>query len=341
MKAPPALAILFVTTFALTISASEPTRSDALTDGLKGMVRSASVRVEKAQPDWSPDDLSQDPPILVEYLECRECEYDKDGNRIKEGQVVDGVFRGSFRHFRKDGNGRVIEIVMEDDRGRTYRREEFGPFGITEEEDYDVETGEVSFHSFWFYDRNGHPSGFRGYSQKEVLSSSSTTISDASGNLKEQWDYDHDGALSMHTIETNDPKTDVWNFKVFNGDGSLKVSVTTKGTDVIQYWQRPGEKYPYGARFAPDPVGKVSHYYRCHEDGTCDHVISYFPDGTRHNVSREEWHDGTGMLVASYDYEYELDAQGNWTKRIVRIWTPRLGSPRLYETDYRTLRYWE
>jgi len=57
-------------------------------------------------------------------------------------------------------------------------------------------------------------------------------------------------------------------------------------------------------------------------------------------VSRTEFHEASGELKSSADYENELDRFGNWTKRTVWVWSPEMGKCKLYETDFRTLTYW-
>ena len=87
-------------------------------------------------------------------------------------------------------------------------------------------------------------------------------------------------------------------------------------------------------------MGKTVVNHSCNPDGTCDEIVSYFPDETTNQVSRVEWHDPAGGLRLAFDYEYQLDAFGNWTKRTVRVWGPEPGERKVCETDYRTIVYW-
>lgn len=80
---------------------------------------------------------------------------------------------------------------------------------------------------------------------------------------------------------------------------------------MISYWQEPSDQQVFGSNFFMDPAGKTQESYSCHSDGSCDHIISYFPNEARHHVSRIEWHDAAGHLKLSADYEYELDQFGN------------------------------
>jgi len=252
---------------------------------------------------------------------------------------MDGEFRGEVVRLLRDSTGKVIEKIAENYKGDTNRREVFGTYGITEQDEF--ENGKQISQSFWFYDGNGHLTGFRRYDKDGIISSSSSSMIDASGNFKEQWDFGPNDSFSLHFVETNDPKTDTFTFTNFNENGSIKVAFTTVGTKVVSYRQEPSEQQVFGSNFFMDPVGKTQESYSCHSDGCCDHIISYFLDEARHHVSRIEWHDPAGVLKLSSDYEYELDQFGNWTKRTVWVWSPELGERKLYETDYRTLKYWD
>jgi hypothetical protein len=46
------------------------------------------------------------------------------------------------------------------------------------------------------------------------------------------------------------------------------------------------------------------------------------------------------QAVMEADYEYELDAYGNWTKRTIWVQTRESGERQLLEKDARTLTYY-
>jgi hypothetical protein len=166
-------------------------------------------------------------------------------------------------------------------------------------------------------------------------------VTDASGNFKEEWAYGRNDSFHYHFVETTDPQKDIWTFTTFNENGSLRLTLATQGTKVTNFWREPGEEYALGTTFFMDPVGKNHESYHCHVGGGCDHIVSYFSDEQRHNANRTEWHDSEGVLQLALDYEYEVDGFGNWTKRTVWLWSPDLGERELFETDYRTLKYWD
>jgi hypothetical protein len=316
------------------LQASGPRNTDAQCDGLIGPVQSISTKVERTQLDWR----QPDGPAVVLGVGCQECEYDVEGNRIKSGQILNGEFRGDFTRILRNETGQVTEKIEENYKGELVRREVMGAYGITEEDFY--EKGKQTSRTTLSYDGNGHVAESYHFDQNGAEIESSFSISDASGNFKEQWDYGRNGAFLLHFLQTYDPKRDITDFTNFNEDGTVKLAFRTEGTKVLSFWQQPGENGGFGSTFFMDPVGKTQESYSCHQDGTCDHIFSYFVDEARHLLSRVEWHDAAGLLKLSADYEYETDLFGNWTKRTVWVWRPELGERKLYETDYRTLKYW-
>jgi hypothetical protein len=308
------------------ILASGPTPTDAWTFGFVGPIRSVSATELKENLDWP----VPNGPISAPSVGCWECEFDRDGNIVKFGQTLDGEFRGELTRLQRDADGHVTGKVFENAQGEMQHREVYGPYGITEQEGY--ENGKPVSRSFWFYDANGHLSGFSGYNRDESLASSSSSLSSADGNYKEEWGYGPNKSFSGHYVQTKDPKTHTWTFTSFNEDGTLKVTFTTVGTKVISYWQVPSDQTVYGSSFFMDRAGKTQESYSCHADGACDHLISYFPDESSRQVSRLEWHDGEGALKVAVDFEYALDTAGNWTKRTVWVWSSELGERKLHAT---------
>jgi hypothetical protein len=335
MKTGPASAALAILLLAPSVNAAEPKNTDARSDGLFGPIRGVSTSQETQQLDWK----QKDAKAWVLEISCWECEYDREGNRIKSGQILDGEFRGPVTRIVRDETGRVIERIEENYKGEVVRRDVLGPHGITEQVSY--ENGIPNSDATWSYDASGHVTQFFRYDQVGAVIESSFSTVDPGGNNKEQWDYGHNQAFLLHFVQTYDPKTALWTFTNFNEDGSVKVAITTEGSKLLSYWrQQTGEDHVFGSNFVMDPEGKAQDSYSCNLDGTCDRITAYFSDEKRHLVSRMEWHDPSGTLRLSFDYDYQLDQFGNWTKRTVWVWNPELGERKLCETDYRTLTYW-
>jgi hypothetical protein len=334
-RSDPERAALAILILALSLDASEQKRSDVRDDGLLGPVRSVSTRQETQQVDWN----RQDARIDVLGITCSECEYDREGNRLRNGQTVEGEFRGLMLRIVRDESGKVIERIEENYNGEIVSRVVLGPRGVTERVDY--QNGRPHWRATRSYDANGHETEFHHYDEHGELFESSAESSDASGNNKEQWDYGRNGSFSLHFVDTYDPETDLWRFTSFNEDGSAKVTIATQKSKLLSYWQQQtAEEKVFGSGFFLDRVGKEKQSFSCHPDGSCDRMTSYFPDEASPHVSRVEWRDSAGGLRLSFDYEYQLDRFGNWTKRTVKVWSPELGEPKLCETDYRTLTYW-
>jgi len=327
--------VLAILLLATGISASEERTTDARRDGLIGPVRSVSVRQELQKVDWNQNDAK----VGVIAVSCYECEYDREGSRIRSGGLLDldGKLRGNFVQIVRHEK-RVTERIEENDKGDVIRREVVGPYGITEQINY--QEGEMISRSTWDYDQNGHVTEFFQYGQDGVVIGSSFATSDASGDIKEQWDYGPKGVFQLHFVQTFNPQTDISTFTSFNENGSAKVTFTTKGTRVLSYWQQTNEKNVFGSVFWRDRVGRALVTHNCNPDGTCDEIASYFPDETTNRVSRAEWHDPAEILRLAFDYEYEFDSLGNWTKRTVWVWSPELGERKLAEVDFQTLTYW-
>ena len=308
------------------LDASEPKNTDARSDGLLGPVRSVSTRQETVQVDWG----QKDAKAGGLGISCWECEYDREGNRIRSGGLVVRVVH--------DESGRVTERIEENDKGDVIRRDVLGPSGIIEQVSY--QGGEAISRATWSYDQNGHVTEFYRYDQDGAVTESSFSTSDARGDIKEQWDYGPNGAFRLHFAQFYNPQTDISIFSSFDERGSLEVTFTTKGKKVLSYWQQTNEKNVFGSSFWRDRVGKTIVTHSCNPDGTCDEITSYFANETTNHVSRLEWHDPGHVLRLAFDYEYEFDSIGNWTKRTVWVWSPDLGERKLCETDYRSITYW-
>jgi hypothetical protein len=334
MKVGLASAALAVLLLATCLGASEPKTSDAQSDDLAGQVRSVSTKQETQQLAWG----QMNAKAAFWGVSCLECEYDREGNRIKSGGLVDGEFRGDIIRIVRDETGRMNERIVENVKGEVIRRDALGPYGITEQVVY--QEGKTISRSTWSYDQNGHVTEFYQYDQDGVVTGSSISTSDASGDIKEQWDYGPDGVFRLHFAQIYNPQTDISTFTSFNENGSANVTFTTKGTKVLSYWQQTDEKNVFGSSFWRDPVGRTLVTHNCNPDGTCDEITSHFFDEARHQVSRVEWHDPAQVLRLAFDYEYESDSFGNWTKRTVWVWSPELGERKLSETDNRTITYW-
>jgi hypothetical protein len=168
----------------------------------------------------------------------------------------------------------------------------------------------------------------------------STMTYDENGHVVEEWDRGRNNSFELHFVHTYDPKTHFETWTTFNENGSAKLSWVLQDTSMLSYWQQPGDGPAIGSTFFMDSGPRKQEARNYHSDGTFDRVESEFLDEQKRNVSHVERHGPMDELSMVADYEYEFDLLGNWTKRTAWVWTPGLGQRTLYETDYRTLAYW-
>lgn len=91
------LAVLLI---GLGLQASAQRYTDTQSDGLIGPVRSISTREERTQVDWH----QPNGPAVVIPAGCQECDYDIGGNRIRQGQFLNGEFRGNLTRIVRRSN---------------------------------------------------------------------------------------------------------------------------------------------------------------------------------------------------------------------------------------------
>lgn len=319
---------------ATAVRASDEKKTNAQSNGLVGPVRSVST--QEGKPEFSLD--QRDWPVLVGIGDCGECEYDREGTLTRYGQIVEGEFRGDRYQIKRDERGNILEQVRVGTDAEIAGRTLYGPFGIIEASEY--VGGVRGFHTEWSYDSNGHLRELVQYDRDDKIQTRTFRQTDASGNIKEEWCYGNKDELSYHTLDTYDPKTDVWSWTSYADNGSVKVTIETQNGKVHFYRQNVSEPNVFGEHFFLGPIGNTQHSFRGHADGTYDDVITVYPDEKLHNPERLEWRDGTGTLRLKVEYEYELDGLRNWTKRQTWVWTPDLGERKLYRVDVRELKYW-
>ena len=314
--------------------ASDEKKTEAQNNGLVGPVRTVST--QEGEPKSALNQTGW--PVLLGIGGCKECEYDRQGTLTRSGQMVEGEFRGDRYQNARDERGNIVEQVRLAADGEVGGRTLYGPYGINEQSEYVV--GIRVFHAEWRYDSNGNLGELVQYDRDDKIQTRTLRQTDASGNIKEEWCYGSMDELSYHTLDTYDPKTDVWTWTSYGEDGSVKVAIETQNGKVHFYRQNVNDPNVFGRHFLLDPIGNTQHSFRGNADGTYDDVTTIYPDEKLHNPERLEWRDGTGTLRLKVEYEYELDGLTNWTTRRTWVWTPDLGEKTLYKVDMRRLTYW-
>ena len=327
--------------FSLSALAQRQDLTDAQRVDLAGSVKYVSTETTRTDVVWS----QPGGPALIIPVWCQECEFDPNGNRTKFGQMFDGRFQGEIVHLLFDGQGRVTERIAEDaSSGETIRHEIVGPFGNTEESRY--KDGELQSRTVISYDEYGHKideltlDGSRKHQFHTVVN----TDKDGNYTDTEQWHWGKEGKWELfdHVRQTFDPKTGTEQFTSFDSSGGIKLAWTVKDGKLSSYWQLPGSPSRYGDAFSEDIGNDTFANYQCHSDGNCERArVRYvYLAAKRRNPQSVEWRDDSGGLLYGAYYDYEIDAQRNWTHRVIWVWSRLLGERKVYETDSRTISYW-
>jgi|HubBroStandDraft_1064217.scaffolds.fasta_scaffold02354_5 hypothetical protein len=315
--------------------ASQP-KIDARTDGFLGPIHAVSTQVEMSGVKWQ----QPDGPGLLIPIWCRDCTYDQDGMRTRQGAITaDGSFAGNTITVVRDADGKPVErTITSSPGGRVYIVERFGPFGPTETATYQdgklTSTGKIT------YDSAGH------------LTQSISFGPDGEEQGRVEGRYAEDGTETSQIIWQNggqlfsrmtfDPETDFQRFETFEPDGAAKLQFMFAHGKVLSYWTAVDEKRQFGDTFTDDKGNGNTNRFHCYRGGECDlsKVHIDYTDSTKRYPTSAEWRDADGNLLYAAYYEYEFDAQKNWTQRKVWVIGPEVSGRTLYETDTRTIVYW-
>ena len=302
---------------------------------LAGPVESVSVTQTRTDVQW----VQPGGPSLIIPIWCQACEFDRNGNQIKSGQIIDGIFKGQISRIRDEGNGITDRIVEDASTGETVRHEVVGPFGRTEQTLY--EGGKVHWRQTFSYDQYGHMIDWITFDSTGKQISRIHTERDKDGNFKEKWGLGEEGELTF--LQTLDAETGVENYRNFNQSGQVTLHWTVAGGKLISFSELPFPASQYADNFTEGVGDATLENYACGHDGKCElSRIHYdYLDPDLRNPQSAEWRDSEGNLRFAAYYEYEIDTFRNWTYRRVWVWTPALGERKLYETDSRTIVYWQ
>jgi YD repeat-containing protein len=321
---------------ALGTRAQELSRTDAQNDDLAGPVKSVSTKVARGNVRWE----QPGGPTLLFPILCMDCEYDRDGNRIKSGQVVDGKFLGEVVQLTNDETGRLTtRLYFNDSNGQLNRQEALGPFGKTEEIDYI--DGRPHWKQQYSYDPYGHMVEWLSFDENRKLIGRVHIAQDPGGTLRERSVWNEDGRLSNQ--QTFDPSTNVEQFTTFDDLGLVKLTWTVVNGKLASFWELPGSPSQFGDGFVEHGSDGDPEDYTCHSDGTCDvSRIHYdYLSPKKRNPLSAEWRDAEGNLKYAVYYDYQIDSFANWNRRQVWVWSPDTGQRTAYEVDTREITYWQ
>lgn len=321
---------------AASVCAQKPPRTDADLGRFSGPIKSVMTGREMHGVRWQ----QPDGPGLVWPAGCEYCEFAPDGSFTKAGQMVNGSFRGTITFSDRDANGRIVhQREVDAETGTQMREVSFGPFGRTENIEYQL-NGKVNNRAKFWYDAKGRETDFESWDStgQEVSRSHAVYGQDKDWFERDIWSK---GLLELR--QTWNPETKVETFTTFDEAGSLKLTWTMKDKKLVQFHETSPSANQYGDSWVDSDDPDNSAKTVCHSDGNCEHftIHSEYLDSARHNAKSVEWRDASGKVLYGAYYEYELDAHGNWTHRKVFVTGPDQPERALYEEDARTLAYWE
>ena len=309
-------------------------KTDSELDGLDGAVKSAATTVTRSPVKWTdPNGIA-----LIVPIRCLDCADDPDGTKTLSGQSVDGAFAGQVIMVSRDGNGHVTgKVISDSTTEQPVEQDVMGPFGKTEVTFY--QNGKPCGQQKISYDQNGHQSEFLSLDCEGKQQGMQETRSNKDGQWTQRtyWGKEDE----MIALETYDPETDQQHFTSFDRAGAVKLTWIYRHGEVISFWEVPESKGHFGDFFFSKKDNGDRDSYQCQTDH-CDRSrvhVEYLDTAKRYEKSAERRDVEEHTMFGAY-YEYELDSAGNWTARRVWVTSSEIGERTLYETDARTIEYW-
>jgi hypothetical protein len=305
--------------------------------GLAGSIKSVSATHQT----FMQQPVQPDGPTIVYPLFCEECEFDRDGNQVRSGLLDNGHFRGDLKREVRDDAGRVQQEVWENEKGEVTSRHVYtnGPVGKVQDDFY---LGERLFNTTTFrYDSRGNVIESNGYKPDGTLDSHNEATFDERGNQLESVSAGP-GDIYYHAIQTYNSKSgNLESFTSLNRDGSVRLRFRVNEDTVVSFWQQAGDKRTYGSGICfADDDGTERDCRDYDSDGSYNTTHYTFTDKTKRNPLRVTLYDSGHRVIMEAEYEYEMDAFRNWTKRTIWIRTGDTGERQLLEKDTRTLTYY-
>ena len=308
-------------------------KTDVQRDDLLGPVKAvAGARVYSAPAE------QQNKVRLWVVPGCAICEYDANGNKIAEGQTVDGKFVGERITVLEEASGRV-ERISASMPAAQMKREVAGPYGKTE---LTVTSGDnVITHQTFAYDQNGHLADWESFDAGGESTGHMIYRSTAQGDNTLRASYDKDNNLMWR--ETWDPETDESRFVTYDPGGAPQVTWTIAHGKILSFWEATEKPGQFGEVLWEDLSDRDATWFHCNKAAGCttetEHRVYLGPG--KHNIQSREWRDSENNVEWSAQYEYELDSHGNWTDRKVWLTLPGESSRTLFAEDARVISYWD
>lgn len=311
-----------------------PTEAESA-DGLLGPVETAYIDVQ----NYGFDFAQPEGPSIVYPVFFKALEFDRDGNRVKAGEILpNGNFFGEIIRNIRDADGHITKRIYTDfASGKLSHEDWYGPYGIIRSDIYIM--GELFQRVLCAYDEQGHISMRTTQDGKGVVIESRVMKSDKDGQVGTESTVGQEGGEVFD--EEIDNKNESHAFERFGEDGRPELHSSIQQAKVDSFWAASNERDQWGSnsvRFMnPSDAYKTS----CTNNGcTTSHIHYEFVDKAKRDPSSAEWKDQDGKLIYAAYYNYVFDGLRNWVRRDVWIISPTHPERTLYETDIRTIAYW-
>jgi hypothetical protein len=313
---------------------SPPTEAESA-DGFLGRVETAVTDVHTNRFDFA----QPEGPSIVFPVGFKALEFDRDGNRVKAGEILhNGNFFGEIIRNIRDPDGHITQRLYTDFvSGKLSHEDWFGPYGILRSDIYI--RGELFQRQLYTYDEQGRMSMRTTQDGKDTVIEGRVMKTANDGQEVKESTVGHvAGELFDEEI---DNKNNSHLFERFDENGKPELQSSIHQGKVDSFWAASNQRNQWGSNSTSFTNRSDASRTSCTNNGcTTSHIHYEFVDEAKKHPLSAEWKDANGKLIYAAYYEYVFDSHANWVRREVWIISPRHPNRTFYETDIRTITYW-
>ncbi len=313
---------------------SPPTEAESA-DGLLGPAETAIIDVRNYGIDFD----QPEGPSIVYPVFFTALEFDHNGNRVMAGEILpNGNFFGEIITNIRDPGGHITQRIYTDfASGKLSHEDWFGPYGILRSDTYI--RGELFQRQLCTYEEQGRMSTCTTQDAKGTVIEARVMKTANDGQVVKESTVGHEaGELFDEEI---DNKNNSHLFERFDENGKPELQSSIRQGKVDSFWAASNKGNQWGSNSTnftnPSDASRTS----CTNNGcTTSHIHYEFVDKAKRQPLSAEWKDANDKLIYAAYYEYVFDSHGNWVRREVWIISPSHPNRTFYETDMRTITYW-
>ena len=314
----------------------KPSQTEAEDDGLLGPVESAITDVH----NYGPDFTQPEGPAIVYPPGFKALEFDREGMRTQAGEILpNGKFFGEIMQNDRDKDGRITHRVYTDfASGKLSHEDWYGPNGPVRSDVYI--DGVLFQRARLSYDASGRVVTRIIEDGKGTPVESRVIQMTSNGQVARESTVGKGGGAIFH--EEIDNRSNSHSFERFAENGKPELKSSLKEGEPDQFWAASNKRNQWGSNSTSFASHSDADRTNCTNNGcTTAHIHYEYADEEKRHPLSAEWRDASGKLLYAAYYEYVWDDHKNWTRRDVWVLSPKQPEQTLYETDVRTIRYWE